>query len=312
MTARSEARAAWMLVVVTALWGVSFTWTKGWQLAARESPGGELLASLTLIGLRMPAALLLLGLWQPRVLRAPTRQEHLGGMVLGAVFFAGFVLQTWGLAWTTPALSAFFTSLCNAWAPLLGWVFLREKVAPLTLLGLLLALVGCAALVDGWNVGPGEWLTVAASVFFAVQLLVLDRLGKALEPAHLTAGFLEATAGLALAGALLVAASGCGVGAWLAWLGAMLSRPEVLVSVLCQAVFATALAFHWMNTYQPLISPARAALIYLLEPIFTSVFSIAWGHDSLTRPLVVGGALVLGGNLLAELPRLLPVWRQAR
>ena len=77
--------------------------------------------------------------------------------------------------------------------PPLAYLFLRQRVAPLTLAGLALALAGCGVLVDGWQLGRGEWLTAAASVLFAVQVLVLDRLGRSLEPAHLSAGFLAAT-----------------------------------------------------------------------------------------------------------------------
>ena len=41
-------------------------------------------------------------------------------------------------------------------------------------------MAGCAVMVQdegGWKVGPGEWLTLAASVIFAVQMLLLDGLG---------------------------------------------------------------------------------------------------------------------------------------
>jgi drug/metabolite transporter (DMT)-like permease len=57
-----------------------------------------------------------------------------------------------------------------------------------------------------------------------------------------------------------------------------------------------------MNVYQPRISASRAALIYLLEPLFAALFSLAWGHDQLTRYLVYGGVLILAGNIVAELP----------
>ena len=49
-------------------------------------------------------------------------------------------------------------------------------------------------------------------------------------------------------------------------------------------------------------SAGRAALIYLLEPVFAAAYSIAWGLDVLTLRLVTGGVLILGGNLLVELP----------
>jgi drug/metabolite transporter (DMT)-like permease len=64
-----------------------------------------------------------------------------------------------------------------------------------------------------------------------------------------------------------------------------------------------------MNTYQPQVPASRAALIYLLEPVFTSIVSVAVyyttgaeGYDKLTLPLLLGGALVLAGNVLVEAP----------
>jgi drug/metabolite transporter (DMT)-like permease len=57
-----------------------------------------------------------------------------------------------------------------------------------------------------------------------------------------------------------------------------------------------------MNRYQPHVSAGRAALIYLLEPVFATAFSVAWGHDPLTARLFLGGGLILAGNLLIEVP----------
>jgi drug/metabolite transporter (DMT)-like permease len=309
MTAR---RASWMLVAVTALWGVSFSWTYSWLNATRAAGFDELLSSLTLIGLRMPLALLMLGLWRPSLVFAPSRREHLGGAAIGAVFCVGFILQTWGLATTTPALSGFFTALCNAWAPLIALVFLREKVAPLTLLGLSVAFAGCAVLVNGWHFAFGDWLTVGSSVMFAVQMLLLDRLGKSLDPANFSASFLGTTGLMAIACAVTLASAGVGVGEWLGWAWSMLSRWDMLLLVFTQALFPSAMAFHWMNTYQPLVPVSRAALIYLLEPVFAAAASLLIGHESLTPQLVAGGVLIVGGNLLVELPRLIPLWRRAR
>lgn len=308
---KAELRASLMLVLVTVVWGTSFTFSHGWQQAAKASGIGPLLSGLTLIALRMPLALVLLGVCQPGVVLKPTRQEDKAGLILGAVFFVGFALQTWGLGYTTPALSAFFTSLCSAWVPVLGFLFLGQRVAPLTLAGLAVAMGGCAVLVDGWAVDYGVLLTIISSVVFAVQMLVLDHVGKRHEPAHLTAGFLVATGGLAAVGAGAVAVVTCGVHEWLAWLGGMMTRLDMVTSVACLAFFCTAIGFHWMNAYQPLVSPTRAALIYLLEAIFSAAVSIAWGIEPLTRALVLGGVLILGGNVLVELPRLIPLWRRA-
>lgn len=300
-------QATFRLVLVTALWGVSFPMTRAWQLASRDAPGGMLLSALTLVALRMTLAVVLLALWQPRVIYRPTAREHLAGLLIGLVFFVGFALQTWALAMTTPALSAFFTSIASAWVPLLVLCG-GGRVAPLTLLGLAVGLAGCAVLVEGWKMGVGEGLTLLASFLFAVELVMLDRLGKTMSPSHFSAAFLFVNAAGAALGAVLVALLGPGLGAWASWTAAMLSRGPIVSVIVLLAIFPTVIAFHWMNTYQPQVPASRAALIYLLEPVFTSVVSLAVhyttgddGYDKLTLPLVLGGVLILVGNLLVEL-----------
>ena len=298
-------RAEVILVFVTLLWGMSFPWTKHWQEEATGCPSGPLQAALTLIALRMILALVIMALWQPGLYRRPSWREHGAGAFLGATFFGGFLPQTVGLAYTTPALSSFFTGLASGWAPLLGWALFRTQVARLTILGLGIALGGMMVLVEGgWRLGYGEKLTFAASLSFGAQILVLDRLGRRFAPAHLTPGFFAGTALLGFAGVFMVSSLGSGLVDWLDWTVSMLRRPPVLRDLLLLALLPTVLSFHWMNTYQPLMPASRAALIYLLEPIFSSFFSVCLGYDSLKAPLLIGGALILLGNLLVELPAL--------
>jgi drug/metabolite transporter (DMT)-like permease len=296
-----------MLVVVTLLWGLSFAWMKNWQAASQGAPGGPLLSGVTLIALRMPLAILVLAAWQPRLFTAATAREYAAGALIAVPFTAGFVLQVWGLNWTTPALSAFVTSLCSAWVPLLAWACLGVAVGRLTLFGLAVALAGTAVLGlrldERWALGPGEALTLLASLLFALELLLLDRLGRAVNSAHLTAGFLGTSAVLTAGAALALAAGGPGLGAWASWAGGMLQSWPVLRDLALMTLLPTVLAFHWMNVYQPRVPVSRAALIYLLEPVFSAAFSVWWQHDRLTPPLLLGGGLVLAGNLLVELPR---------
>ena len=300
-----------MLVLTTLVWGVSFPWMKNWQTSAAGCPGGELLAAFTLIGLRMPLAVLLLALWRPRLFTASTRREHGVGAIIGGVFFIGFSLQIWGLASTTPALSAFFTSLCSAWVPLAGWAFLSLRVTRWTLLGLIVALTGTAVLVEGgFQVGFGERLTFLSAILFAVEILLIDRLGRRVRSAHITAGFMGVVAVLGGGCTLLMAACGPGISAWFDWLTALLREPAVLINLALLALLPTVLGFTWMNTYQPQVSANRAALIYLLEPVFAAFLSVSWGYEPLTLHLLLGGVLILAGNLLVELPGWLRVPRR--
>lgn len=307
-----QAEAA--LVLTTFLWGLSFPWMKTWQEASSDCPGGKLLSGLTLIALRMAIACVLLGLVQPPLLWRPTRREHAVGSILGLVFGTGFVVQVWGLGFdaTTPARSAFFTSLTSAWAPLFGWLFLRLRISVWNFIGLGFGLAGTVFFVgDDWLLGPGETLTLLASFFFAVQVLMLDRLGRQLESANLTPAFFLTTGLLAAGVAVLVASCGCGLAAWWNWLVDMLHNLEVVRILLWLALLPTLVAFYLMNRYQPRIPASRAALIYLLEPVFSSIVSVSLGQDPITAALLCGGGLILLGNLLVESAGWLRVRRAA-
>lgn len=306
---KSGVQAEAALVLVTFLWGLSFAWMKTWQEASAACPGGQLLSGVTLIALRMGIACLLVGVFKPRLVMRANRQEHAVGAIVGLAFATGFVLQVWGLATTTPARSAFFTSLCSAWAPLFGWLFLRLRVSVFTFVGLGIGLAGMVFFVgDDWLLGPGETLTLIASLFFAAQMLLLDRLGRRIESAHLTPAFFLTTGLLAVGVAVGVASCGCGLASWWSWLSGMLRSRDVLLNVFLMALLPTFVAFHLMNQYQPRIPASRAALIYLLEPVFSSIVSVSLGKDPVTAALLCGGGFILVGNLLVEIAG----WLRAR
>jgi drug/metabolite transporter (DMT)-like permease len=300
-------RASAVLVLVTFLWGLSFPLIKVWHEAAADTGVDDTLSSLTLIALRMLLALAVLAGVRPELVRRTTRREHAVGAAIGLVFFLGFSLQVLGLAHTTPAKSAFITSLGSAWVPLLAFLWFRTPLPRLCGLGLVLGITGTAILVDidlqttsvlGW----GESLTFAASVIFAVQILLLDRLGRQVRSAHLTAGLFGVTGCVALVLTMVLAARGPGLTAWVGWVNTMLGEPKVVLAFVSITLFSTTLAFHWMNVYQPRVSASRAALIYLLEPVFASLPSVLTGYDDPTLRLILGGLLIVVGNIIAELP----------
>src|SRR5262245_51197794 len=71
----SEAFAALMLATACLCWATFFSLTKNWQEAAKSCPGGPLLASLTLLGIRPVLALAVFALVRPGLFRGPTRRE---------------------------------------------------------------------------------------------------------------------------------------------------------------------------------------------------------------------------------------------
>jgi drug/metabolite transporter (DMT)-like permease len=309
-----------MLVLVTLLWGLSFVLMKNWQNQAEACPAGVVLSSCTLIAWRMLIALAMLALVAPGLFKRSTLKEHAAGAVIGGVFFLGFELQVSGLRYTTPALSAFITSLGSAWVPVLAWLFFRTSVRPVVILGLIAGVAGTALLAGdadesylSLHWGRGEILTLLSSIVFAFEIILLDRLGKDIESAHITVGFMVMTCLLATVAATATALAQQSFTVSAKWAAEMLSTGSVVRDLILLGVLSTAMAFHWMNKYQPRLTPTRAALIYLLEPVFAAIFAVAAGYDSITPRMLAGCTLILGGNVLVIVPgwfarrRLLPM-----
>jgi drug/metabolite transporter (DMT)-like permease len=302
----SSPGATGMLILVTACWGLSFPLTKSWQNGASGCPAGAAVAGLTLIALRTLLALLLLVAFRRSLVWKPSRREHGIGLLLGLTNFLGCATQVLALAGTTPARAGFLASLSAAWVPLLAFLALGRSVRRGALLGTVIALAGAFVLGSGelWGgmPGTGEWLALASSVALAVQILLLDGLGKGAGAGHVTMGFLAGTGLPALACAVAGTAGDPGVTTWLSWVGQTLRDPPVWRDLALLTLFSTVLATHWLVIYQPRVPANRAAVIYLLESVFAAAFSILWGYDRVTLPLALGGALILTGVLLVELP----------
>jgi len=304
---RSEGFAALMLVVACACWGTFFSLAKNWQEAAKEScPGGPLVGSLTLLGIRPILALALFAIVRPRLFFQPTRHEWFLGASLGLLNFSGNVLQVWGLSTASPAVSGFFTSMASLWVPVIALVFLRMPIAGATWLGLALGVAGLAALgIDtsrGISLGQGEALTALSSLVFAAVILCLDRAGRRARSEHFAIGLIAigGLPGLPLAAGICAFQSS--LHAWTDWLGATLRDLDLLRDVVLLTLFSTVIGTYLLTTFQPRVPASRAALIYLTEPVFAAVISVLMGHDLVTPRLLVGGFLILGGNALAAVP----------
>ena len=100
------------------------------------------------------------------------------GLAAGVALGAGYAFQTIGLQYTTPSVSAFITYLCVVFVPLLSTIVFRRPPHPLTVVGVIIAVVGLILLtggVGGGGFNRGEWFTVACALCFAAHILILSR-----------------------------------------------------------------------------------------------------------------------------------------
>ena len=336
-------RAILALVMVNLLWGISFPAMKATNMIIAQhqaagqtaEPGtmaksmAQVTAACFLITVRFSIALALLGVFFPRLFGGLTRQHWQMGAWTGLAFAAGFVLQIVGLNYVPASRSGFLTSLTVIFTPLATTAIERRPPRWPVVWGAATALVGTAILTgmielskpfglrfanDALSrIGPGDWLTAGAAIIFTLQILLIDRFSRRMPAGQLTPGMFAATLAIGIgvfsSGHMMQPPKG-GLSIWYG----LLENGSFVSLILFMSIFCTVLAFYWMNKYQAHVTPAQAALIYTLEPIFATLWAMVlpgvissfthldYASERPGWPLLVGGVLVVAGNAMALWP----------
>jgi len=285
--ARWQADSA--LAMVALVWGSTFVVVK--QAITQ-------IAAMYFLSLRFSlASVCLLILFMPAFRRLPRRRlisGLRGGLLTGLFLWSGYVLQTFGLHYTSAGNSGFLTGLYIVLVPVIGAVVYRQRPSASEIFGLALAAAGMLLMTlpdsgSRFAINFGDLLTIACAVAFAFHLLVLGHFSKRESVEAVALGQ------IACAGALST-------------ISLTVEKPAahwsggVVLAIVLTAVFATALAFALQTWGQKHTTPTRTALIFALEPVFALV--TAWRFGEAVRWVaVLGGALILAGILAVELRR---------
>ncbi len=278
--ARARSLATALLVALTAVWGSTFFLIRD---LVRSIPPADFLA----VRFTLAAVLMVVLFWRP--LRALSRRDWAASLVLGGLYGAAQILQTVGLAHTEASVSGFVTGTYVVLTPIFTAVLLRERVAPSTWYAVLLATAGLALLsLNGLSVGPGEALTLGAAALYALHIVGLGRLST---PDRATG--MSAVQMLVIAAVAVLAALPDGI--------ALPTDGGQWAAVVYMATAAGVLAL-WAQTWAQAHLPAtRAAIVMTLEPVFAAGFAVAFGGETLTWRMLVGGGLVLAAMYTVEL-----------
>ncbi len=269
------------VVAMTAIWGSTFVIIKD---AVADLAIGSFLAVRFAI-----AAGVLLAL-RPRIIARLGRDDLRVGIALGLLYGVGQVLQTWGLAATSPSVSGFVTAMYVVFTPLILAVLLRTRVGGIAWVAVAIATIGVGVLsLQGFSIGHGELLTLAAAFVYAGHIVALGAWSRGRDALGLSFVQLVVIALVAVASMPI---------------DGVVELPDTSsewFAVLYTAVFAGTLVLLLQTWAQARISPTRAAVAMMLEPVFAAGFAVALGVDDVTVRMLVGGTLVLVAMYVVEL-----------
>lgn len=287
-------RATLLLLATTVLWGSSF-FTMNWGTRGVALRVGDAAAPSGFLFLRFLAAALCQIALFPGIRKQLTGPVLRAGAVLALPFYAGFILQTTGLATATSTVVAFLTSLFVVITPLIGVLFFREKPALSTLAGAVVSLVGVYILTDPHGgLGRGEILAIACAVAFAFQIQMTNIVTKNHPPEAIS--FVQFSCAVLFSGVTLAA-----LGTSPSALAGALGERHVAWTVLYTAAACSVIAMGVLNRYQRDIPATRASVIYMLEPVIAAVCAALVDGEPMTTRKVLGGAVIVAGNLACEL-----------
>lgn len=228
------------------------------------------------------------GMRQPALLR-----RSIGaGILAGFCLFAGYVFQTFGLKYTTPAKAGFLTGLYIPLVPLIGALVYKKAPDVSESLGVSSAFAGMALMsVQGelLAIGVGDLLVMLCAVAYSFHILVLGRFAP--------------DSSVAIVSVVQIATAAM-LGACSFWWTEPISirwTPTVVIALTITSLLATALAFLIQTWAQQYSTPTRTALIFAMEPVFAWASSYVLAGESLNRRSAAGAGLILAGILLVEL-----------
>ena len=295
-------KATLALFLVTIIWGWTFIWLKNaLNVAESFSSDDQINTVATLfVTIRFGFAIILFFIFTPKVMgELRDKRVWKDGFILSLFIVGGFIFQMIGLEGISPAVSAFLTSLYVIFTALILAWFSGKLQNRNLLLGVFLATIGA-----GYIQGPpqlhydiAEWLTIICALMFAGHIIFTDISTKRVSPLGLsfTSIVISTIMCLLLLNIFLFVEIG-----EVDMVG-LLMDTGFLVPLLLSSVLGTFTALVLVNTYQKYIDPVRAAILYALEPVWATLFSIYLDMTEFTFWLILGGSLLIIGNLIAEL-----------
>jgi|TARA_B110000263_G_scaffold234569_1_gene232302 drug/metabolite transporter (DMT)-like permease len=295
-------KATLALFLVTIIWGWTFIWLKNALNVAESYSSDDQVNTVAIlfVTLRFGFSILLFFIFTPKVIGVlGDKQVWKDGFILSLFMVGGFVFQMIGLDGISPAVSAFLTSLYVIFTALILAWFSGKLQSRNLLFGVFLATIGA-----GYIQGPpqlhydiAEWLTILCALMFGGHIIFTDISTKRVSPIGLgfTSILISTIICLLLFNIFLFSEIG-----EVDIIG-LLRDIDFLLPLLLSSIFGTFAALVLVNTYQKYLNPVRAAILYGLEPVWATLFSIYLDMTEFTFWLILGGSLLLIGNLIAEL-----------
>ena len=270
------------LFATTLIWGTSFVILKNTL---------DNISVMWVLAIRFVIASVLLLLFASKKLRSMDRKSFWGSVLIGVCLAAAYIVQTYGLKYTTPGKNSFLTSVYCILVPFFAWGFFKRKPGVHNVLGAVICVagIGFVALDSGFgNINIGDGLTLACGIFYALQIILIEQYISGCDSLSVSAVEFSTAAVICLIGALIFEPIPTSI------------PTDQIFSLLYMGAMCTALCFFLQAWGMKYVPSSTAAMIMTLEAVFGTVFSVIVYHEQITPRLFVGFVLIFFAVVISE------------
>lgn len=216
---------------------------------------------------------------------------YIGGVSCGTALFGAASLQQIGLQYTTAGKAGFLTSLEIVLVAVI-MIIITRKVQINTLIGVLLAIIGMYLLcmVEGFYLEKGDAYELAGVLFWAMQILAIDKYSKMVDGIKLSFVQFMTTGILSCVFMFLF------------------ENPQWndikngAVPILYTAIIEVAVAYTLQIIGQRYTPPVIAAVILSLEAVFSVISGAVILGEKMSLREIIGCVSMIAAVVIAQLP----------
>lgn len=247
--------------------------------------------------LRFAITLFVLLIFWGKHIRKIDKRTLKQGLVIGGLFGAGFLLQTFSLKYTTVPKTAFISGLLVCTVPFVYWFIERRPIKLWHKLGVVIATAGLFIFTkpDFDNINVGDVLALLSTVIWGYYISYLDIYTRDDEDKSRTTQLVMMNFLAALPIAIITLVIFDFDNMSVTW-----SAP-LWISLLYNAIISSIVATFMQFSSQRYSTPVKAALIFSLEPIVATAAAVLYYGEALKYYEIVGGIIMMAGVLLSEI-----------
>ncbi len=273
------------LVLVTVIWGLTFPLIR--NAVAHIDP-------LTFVSVRFFIAALALVPLVWRSLNKTTGKLLFYCLILGLLNSGSYISQTIGLQTISSARAAFITGVSVIFVPFLMPLFRLGKPTRIEIICSVICLFGLYILT-GANIAhitTGDKWVLLCAFCYALSVVFLKLITEQIKEYKLLTFY-----SILFTGPIAFLFNG-----HISYHA--LLNPSVIIGILFCSIVATSVALYLQTKYIAYTSANKAMLIFMLEPVFASIFGFMVNGEKITHNVFIGGMLIFISLILPELLQL--------